>query len=170
MEANSTIYTTTHCQGLQNFSSNCTHNGPSKGVWTEIAIVGFIIFGLFGCYVRWSNRKKEFEWIQWNDSSSDVESTMNGYVHMHPDLNRRRRSSFRKRANSWLSKLSSSTLMVDLSSLNPLRQDGGVDPTTPTDDSRASNAQKGDDLKVVRAEGDSTDRSASELKPNSPRQ
>ena len=120
---------TSRCRGRENFSDHCSHNGPSQAVWMEIILAGWIIFGLFCCYVKWYERRERIEWIEWNSDSSDAESNNQGYVHMHPDLNKRTKSG-RRGANSWLSKISSRTLKLELTSLYPGRKDSEVESTS----------------------------------------
>lgn len=105
---NSTL--TTHCRGGENFSDRCIHNGPSARVWFDIFMVGWVIFGLFFCYVKWSSRRlQQLQWIEWNhdDESTSTESDCTGkssragrggggkkkrenlYYHMHPEYKKK---------------------------------------------------------------------------------
>lgn len=144
---NSTI--STRCRGRDNYSSHCTHNGPSKAVWTEIIVVGLVIFGLFFCYVRWASKQREqLDWIEWNDDDDgDLgPGQQRPYYHMHPDLNTKRKS-LRRGANSWVSKMSSRSLKADLrsslssfgGSLRSLRKVVNVAPSEPQASDERSN-------------------------------
>ena len=139
---------TTRCRGRENYSAHCVNNGPSSAVFVEIIAAAWIIFGLFCCYVRWSGRRRQLEWIEWNSDSSDAGSTEQGYFHMHPDLNKPRKTD-RRGANSWLAKISSRSLKSELSSFYHGRQGSEAEPIPKSEQGSVSQGDKIDEEQVI---------------------
>ena len=73
-----TNYTNTRCQGGENFSDHCTHNGPSIRVWLDILMVAFCIAAFFVGYVKWAARRRNIEDIDWWGNDDDTFTTEEG--------------------------------------------------------------------------------------------
>jgi hypothetical protein len=77
---NSQGYTYRRCQGSENFSAHCTHNGPSKAVWIQIMVAALLIFGLFCCHLNLTRKRQNviFEWNN-DDDDTDVENDVENH-------------------------------------------------------------------------------------------